>query len=1386
MSHLAADLLAYLDGELSPAEVQSVEAHLSQCFACRAELAELRAVQAGLADLMAVTYDAIHVPAEAEARIRSALASQRARQQRNGSIQQGLAGVWAGLLASVRPLSKAAIPLMAVVALVLTLNAARLPQQTGVQQTLVLGGDSYAPGTQAGLRVLVRDQVDGQPLANADIAVQLRHTGLAKTVYTGSTDASGSAPVQFTVPAEWEGDAELVVNAESDLGADEVIAPIRLERGYRLLLSSDKPVYQPGETIHMRTLALGAVDSRPAAGVAAQFEVLDPQGKPLLQQVAPSTEFGIAAADFLLEPAAMQGQYQLRATLDDTTSQMSVLVSQAEPPDFRVDVRADAPYYLPGDLVSGQVSAHYFYGKPLAGAAVQLRLLASRLNQTAAQGEERLFVKDLRGETNDQGAFAFQFDLPELTAETFGSDGALTVDLEAMVTDLAGQSELGWQKVTVASQPILIDVAPESGTLHAGVENILYVLTSYPDGRPVAASLVVQIGDGAPIETVSSEFGLAEVRFTPRAPGPGDVDARVVQVTATDAAGNHGATSVTLPLDEAQETLLLRSDRAIYGVGDTLALEAVATGAGEAVYLDVIKGGQVLLTQSALVDARRGRATFAIDLTPELAGTLQLSAYQVGADGNILRDTRVAVVDAPEDLQVHLAADRPEYRPGEEAQVTVRTERAGEGVQSGVSLAVVDEAAYAQRQHQPGFARAYFILDKALQESGVALPDTALPGAADMQTQEALRSAQQQAAKASWVSYQGSEPTLAAQSVDQASRDAVNRERQAAFQRLSFGLSLALLLAPTLLAIIVVWGLRRSGVLGKAIGRLLLTVLLLAIGGGVLLLASQSLLARLSEAQRWIVLGVTAGLWLLALLGLLFYGWRGRDPRAQYVALLVLAYAACMALLAVAAGQGALVSTAWLMLLAVAFGVLLAGLLLFGWGLRLEGERRAGLATLLLALWIIPLMASLSAVDLAGAGLVQRIAGPVVYGLNNGWLTGCAAPAAEPAVQELAARPSAAKQTGSEQPAEQAPAAAPAEVSPELAPTLVVIEQVMAPTAQGEAAREVEATPTAAPLPPPAAEAIVESTELPTPIAAEAALAVTPTMELALALAAPLTTTTVVTPDLSVALTATSALTATTVVTAGAELAFDLAALPTETATPEPPPEPLAQALQAGPAPSPAATPEPEPTLAPTVTPAPAPLATPEPTSTAAPPAAAGAAVQRAAPPAAPTPIPPEALPIIRQRFPQTLYWNPQAVSDEQGNLRLAIPTGDSITGWRITALAVDRDGRLGSASAPLIVFQPLFLEVDVPAAMAVGDQAAADVQIFNYGRQPLSVIVTAQASPGLQVELAATSTNVPANDVAIVPLSIQALAAGPQTLTVSVQSGDQQDVRQVIIEVRN
>jgi len=51
----------------------------------------------------------------------------------------------------------------------------------------------------------------------------------------------------------------------------------------------------------------------------------------------------------------------------------------------------------------------------------------------------------------------------------------------------------------------------------------------------------------------------------------------------------------------------------------------------------------------------------------------------------------------------------------------------------------------------------------------------------------------------------------------------------------------------------------------------------------------------------------------------------------------------------------------------------------------------------------------------------------------------------------------------------------------------------------------------------------------------------------------------------------------------------------------------------------------------------------------------------------------------IRQFFPETLYTNPSLITDEQGKAALNLEMADSITTWRLTAMASTKDGKLGA-----------------------------------------------------------------------------------------------------------
>ena len=99
--------------------------------------------------------------------------------------------------------------------------------------------------------------------------------------------------------------------------------------------------------------------------------------------------------------------------------------------------------------------------------------------------------------------------------------------------------------------------------------------------------------------------------------------------------------------------------------------------------------------------------------------------------------------------------------------------------------------------------------------------------------------------------------------------------------------------------------------------------------------------------------------------------------------------------------------------------------------------------------------------------------------------------------------------------------------------------------------------------------------------------------------------------------------------------------------------------------------------------------------------------------------------PRIRQWFPETLLWRPELITDDRGEASLTVGLADSITTWRLSASAVAADGRLGGLQSSIRVFQPFFVDVNLPVALTRGDEISLPVVVYNYLDRPQSVDLT-------------------------------------------------------------
>ena len=210
----------------------------------------------------------------------------------------------------------------------------------------------------------------------------------------------------------------------------------------------------------------------------------------------------------------------------------------------------DEDFYRPGQRVTGRVEAAYFFGKPVDGGRVQLSGWVYDVG--------RQQVLDLSGQTDAGGGFPFEFDLPGYLVGGLES-GVADYILEVAVTDGAAHTEQVSIRIPVAQQGILVEAVPESGTLKPGLENIVYLMTAYPDGSPAECEVRVVINGGNTrprpgLRPLAADAGFiyADLRSMPRMRLPQRPAQKYVEG------------------QEQGAMVLLRPERATYRVGETM------------------------------------------------------------------------------------------------------------------------------------------------------------------------------------------------------------------------------------------------------------------------------------------------------------------------------------------------------------------------------------------------------------------------------------------------------------------------------------------------------------------------------------------------------------------------------------------------------------------------------------------------------------------------------------------------------------------------------------------------------------------------------------------------------------------------------------------------
>ena len=492
------------------------------------------------------------------------------------------------------------------------------------------------------LRVLATNPVTHLPIA--DVHAEAR--GAA-----AETDKDGLAVLHLHLADDYAGD-EIPLSAHiGDFHQDSEISRLEVPRGF-IRIETDKPLYQPGQMLHIRTLAFAA-DGHARAGTKEQIQVFDADGNLAHTAAVTSSRYGISWTDWTIPTNCKDGQYTIAVVPDDFEEPFDreVEIRAYELPSFRVSAQSARPYYLPHEPGTVDLSAAYLFGKPVPHGRARI--------QTAIGGKNIW-----NGELDSTGQA--RISLPLAAASIPALENFVDRQYIAFVTDPStNRTEQRRFDVRFSRSGLHLYLAYRKATLEG---ERLYLSAYLPDGAPARA--LVSASTGAHCST--NRFGLCRLDI----PAGGGV----LTLRATTPSASSEDLEV---IPSARASLTLETDRVLYRKGESIECHvAVRDQTVRVLLLAWNASRQVLFSRMTSLaggvtnveipyDARFGDR---LDIAAAIAGTGEFSSTEVLFPGGAA-------------FHVTVAPAKETYRPGETARIDFHASS-----QAALGIAIVDQA----------------------------------------------------------------------------------------------------------------------------------------------------------------------------------------------------------------------------------------------------------------------------------------------------------------------------------------------------------------------------------------------------------------------------------------------------------------------------------------------------------------------------------------------------------------------------------------------------------------------------------------------------------------------------------------------------------------------
>lgn len=547
--------------------------------------------------------------------------------------------------------------------------------------------DRVTAGGPSTIMVFAVDS-SGEPVADQKVDVRLKIGDTDTLVWSGRTGEDGSAAPTIEFPAA-AGKARIIVSS----GVDVIETTTVLDDSIRIIITTDKPVYKPGDVIHMRFLTYAGMDPLPQESQLLA-EVLDPNGDKIFKKILTADEYGICSYDLSLSDQLNQGTYTISATVGERTVTKALTVKDYVLPKFRVDLLGTKDWYNVQDNINGTISAEYFFGQMVQGTV--------DIEASVYLGVWDTFYTDTG--TLSDGEYTFLMPRVGYAVGLSEVGGNGYVQLNITVTDTAGHAEERHKVIPISQSGLALSVLTDSCVI--GQQSTFRGIVRMPDGSALAnATVKIAVFDGTYYRHMTTAFsderGIASLTFT-------YTGGSAARLTATHSTG---WAEVYVDLTEI-EGLKVVSDETAYDVGDTASFDIIYAGGSMTrnVYWDLVSRGY--LVDRGVVQLDDGRASLQVVMGPDTEPFAQLRVYKVEEDMGVTRDAVTFSVGSSAMLSINVSADNTSYYPRDSVGLSFYVENGGTPSVAALGVSVVDEAVYEVRSIFQGFEEIVFGMDQ--------------------------------------------------------------------------------------------------------------------------------------------------------------------------------------------------------------------------------------------------------------------------------------------------------------------------------------------------------------------------------------------------------------------------------------------------------------------------------------------------------------------------------------------------------------------------------------------------------------------------------------------------------------------------------------------------